>query len=65
MKIIYSNEIVEGLDGSYFNPLYFSGINAKAVEVFTDDDKIAKAYKDADIKVSPLSKPKAKAKGKK
>ena len=55
MRVIYSNERIEGLDGAYKNPRYFDGPYPFATEVFTDDETIAKAYIAAGVKVKRLN----------
>lgn len=52
MRVVYSNEKIEGLDGVYKNPRFFDGKKDPfATEVFTDDETIAEVYKDSNVKV--------------
>ena len=55
MIIIYSNDVVDNLVGTYINPTYFEGIERGAKLVYTDDAKIKDAYKDTDVEVKPLT----------
>ena len=65
MLFIYSEIKIDGLVGNYGSPRFFDKVNSQATEVRTDDATITKAYKDAGVKVEPLTvKPKAKRKPK-
>ena len=65
MTVIYSNDVVDNLVGTYINPARFDGIERGAKLVYTDDAKIKDAYKDTDVEVKPLTeKPKAISKTK-
>ena len=65
MIIIYSNDVVDNLVGTYINPAWFDGIERGAELVYTDDAKIKDAYKDTDVEVKSLTeKPKATTKTK-
>ena len=65
MIIIYSNDVVDNLVGTYINPARFDGIERGAKLVYTDDANIKDAYKDTDVEVKSLTeKPKATTKTK-
>lgn len=54
------------MEGCYNNPLFFEGVDKSATEVKTDDDKIAKAYEEVGVPVTPITvKPAPKASKKK
>ena len=55
MTVIYSNDVVDNLVGTYINPARFDGIAIGAKLVYTDDAKIKDAYKDTDVEVKPLT----------
>ena len=55
MTIIYSNDVVDNLVGTYINPARFDGIEIGAELVYTDDANIKDAYKDTDVEVKPLT----------
>jgi hypothetical protein len=54
MRVIYSNDVVDGMGGVYIAPFRFDKPINGATEVYTDDSKIAKAYQD--ITVNPITK---------
>ena len=65
MTVIYSNDVVNNLVGTYINPARFDGIERGAKLVYTDDAKIKDAYKDTGVEVKPLAeKPKTTSKTK-
>ena len=65
MTVIYSNDVVNNLVGTYINPARFDGIERGAKLVYTDDAKIKDAYKEYDVEVKPLAeKPKTTSKRK-
>ena len=65
MTVIYSNDVLDNLVGTYINPARFDGIERGAELVYTDDAKIKDAYKDTNVEVKPLTeKPKATTKAK-
>ena len=65
MIIIYSNDVVDNLVGTYINPARFDGVERGAKLVYTDDAKIKDAYKDTDVEIKALAeKPKATTKAK-
>lgn len=55
MTVIYSNDVLDNLVGTYINPARFDGIERGAELVYTDDAKIKDAYKDTDVEVKPLT----------
>ena len=55
MTVIYSNDAVDNLVGTYVNPARFDGIMIGAKLVYTDDAKIKDAYEEFDIEVKPLT----------
>jgi len=44
MRIIYSNKLIEGLNGLYKNPQFFEKPEINATEVYTNDERIYEAY---------------------
>ena len=65
MTVIYSNDVLDNLVGTYINPARFDGVERGAKLVYTDDANIKDAYKDYDVEVKPLNeKPKAASKTK-
>ena len=44
MRIVYSNKLIEGLEGLYKNPQFFEKPETGATEVYTDDPAIAEVY---------------------
>ena len=62
MTFIYSNEEVEGVSGAYIAPHYFYGVEPNAKKVYSNDEKIVKAYEDAGVEVVQLEAPKKKVK---
>ena len=65
MIIIYSNDVVDNLVGTYINPARFDGVERGAELVYTDDANIKDAYKDTDVEVKSLTeKTKATSKAK-
>ena len=56
MTIVYSDKRVDGVDGAYRNPAFFDGLEEGAKVVYTDDESIAKLYKDAGVEVKPITK---------
>lgn len=56
MVIIYSSEVIEGINGAYIEPHYFNE-NAleKANLVYAKDSKILEAYKNKGIEVIELN----------
>lgn len=54
MTFIYSNEEVEGVSGAYIAPHYFYGVEPNAKKVYSNDEKIVKAYEDAGVEVVRL-----------
>jgi len=54
--LIYSDEIVEGMEGCYASPRLFNGDTDICNLVYTDDEDIAKIYKAKGVKVLPLKK---------
>jgi len=55
MTLIYSNTKIEGLEGVYRNPLFFNGVE-KAELVYTDNKKIAEAYKKNGVEVKSIKR---------
>ena len=55
MTVIYSNDVIDNLVGTYINPARFDGIERGAKLVYTDDAKIKDAYKDTGVEVKPLT----------
>lgn len=49
MTVIYSKEHI-GINGSYIDPRYFDGKVNGTDLVYTDDDKIKKAYNGIEVK---------------
>jgi len=47
MRLVYSSQRIDGVDGIYKNPIFFNpkDLDGTATEVWTDDEKIAEAYK--------------------
>ena len=65
MTVIYSNDVVDNLVGTYINPARFDGVERGAKLVYADDANIKDAYKDLDVEVKPLTeKTKATSKAK-
>lgn len=62
MIYIYSNDEIEGVMGAYIAPHYFDSVEPNATKVYTDDEKIIKAYEDAGVEVVRLDAPKKKSK---
>lgn len=65
MTVIYSNNVVNNLVGTYINPARFDGVMRGAKLVYTDDAKIKDAYKDTGAEVKAITeKPKTTSKTK-
>lgn len=62
MTIIYSNTVVDGLEGSYIEPFRFNGVERGVKKVYTDDNVIAEAYKDKNVEVEAITKQKKQSK---
>ena len=60
MKVIYSNEKIDGVDGRYINPSLYSGIVRGVTLVMTDHNHIKEAYEAAGVEVEPITKKRAK-----
>ena len=58
MTLIYSDDFIDGLDGTYIAPFRFDETMASATLVYTDDKNISKAYKDLEIEVKQITKAK-------
>lgn len=55
LTIIYSNKNIPGKKGVYANPDLFDKPRLDADTVYTDDKNISSAYKEAGVKVLPLT----------
>ena len=56
MTLIYSSKTIQGISGSYIDPFRFDGVEQNVKVVYTDDAKIAEAYKADGVEVKPITK---------
>jgi len=70
MTLVYASERIDGVSGTYANPVFFKGVVKGAKRVYTLDKSIAEAYSANGVEVLPLplpgvQKPKRKPRRKK